>query len=258
MKTLDLRLGTAGWTIPRAVADRFPSAGSGLQRYAGRFGAAEINSTFYRPHRASTFVRWRESAPEGFRFAAKVPKAITHEARLVGCQPALHAFLAQVADLGEALGPLLVQLPPSLAFDTGVAESFFAGLREAFDGQVACEPRHPTWFTADADALLYGRRIARVAADPARIPEAGRPGGWRGLAYWRLHGSPRMYFSPYAPAFLEALAAAIHRLEADEAWVIFDNTASGAAAADALALQATMAAKARPGATPFRSVSGHA
>jgi uncharacterized protein YecE (DUF72 family) len=239
--TPNLRIGTAGWAIPRTVADRFPTVGSGLQRYAGRFNAAEINSTFYRPTRPSTYLRWRESTPEGFRFAAKIPKAITHEARLIDCQPALQVFLSQMGDLGETLGPLLVQLPPSLTFDPGVAETFFAGLRATFGGPVACEPRHPSWFGDAADALLRAQRIARVAADPARVPEAARPGGWPQLAYWRLHGSPRMYWSAYEPAFLETLATEISRLEANEAWVIFDNTASGAAAADALALQALTA-----------------
>lgn len=214
-----------------------------MQRYAARFDACEINSTFYRPHRASTFARWRDSTPDGFRFAAKVPKAITHEARLANCQPALSAFVGQVAELGEALGPLLVQLPPSLAFDPGVVEAFFEGLRTDFDGQVACEPRHPSWFQACADAMLHAFRVARVAADPARVPDAARPGGWTGLAYWRLHGSPRMYYSAYAPACLEALAAEVFRTEATQAWVVFDNTTSGAAAADALTLRTLL----RPG-----------
>jgi len=238
------RVGTAGWAIPRPVADRFPQVGSGLQRYAARFDAAEINSTFYRPHRASTFQRWRETTPDGFRFAAKVPKAVTHESRLVDCQARLAAFVAEVAALGEALGPLLVQLPPSFAFDRAVAEPFFAELRDVFDGQVACEPRHPTWFEPPVDALLRAFRVARVAADPARVAEAAHPGGWTGLGYWRLHGSPRMYYSAYGPAALEALAAEVSRGEADEAWVIFDNTTSGAAAADALALQALLARRA--------------
>jgi len=240
MTAPELRIGTAGWAIPRTVADRFPATGSGLQRYAGRFDAAEINSTFYRPHRLSTFARWRETTPAAFRFAAKLPRAITHDARLADCQPLLRTFLSEISALGDALGPLLVQLPPSLPYDAATAGGFFDGLRSAFDGPVACEPRHPTWFEVGADTLLRTRRIARAAADPARVPEAARPGGWPGLAYWRLHGSPRMYYSAYTPDVLEALAAEVRRTTAGEAWVIFDNTTSGAAAADALTLQALM------------------
>lgn len=230
------RIGTAGWTIPRFVADEFPVEGTGLQRYAARFSAVEINSTFYRSHKPSTWERWRQATPPDFRFAAKVPKTVTHGARLVGCEGLLDAFVAEVSEgLGEKLGPLLVQLPPSLAFDADVAGAFFASLRQRSDRPIVCEPRHASWFEPQADALLAAHRVARAAADPARHPRAGEPGGWRGLAYWRLHGSPRMYYSSYGEAFLSQLAADVGNHEG-EAWVIFDNTTSGAAAANALQL----------------------
>src|SRR5690349_8185592 len=167
-----VRVGTAGWSIPARFADAFPGTGSHLERYAGRFLAAEINSSFHRPHRPSTYARWAASVPEGFRFAVKVPKAITHERRLAGVEDELRAFLAEIAPLGARLGPLLIQLPPSLAFEPGLAAEFLGLLRAGFDGAGACEPRHPTWFGAEADAALTRFRIARVAADPARVPEA--------------------------------------------------------------------------------------
>ena len=236
----DARIGTAGWAIPRLVADRFPAEGSGLQRYAARFDAAEINTTFYRSHRPQTYLRWAESVPDGFRFAVKAPRAITHERRLVDVAALLDAFLAEVRLLGDRLGPVLVQLPPSLAYDAPAAGGFFATLRERHPGPVACEPRHATWFEPDADAMLAAHRIARVAADPARHPLAGQPGGWPGLAYWRLHGSPRMYYSAYGEAALDALAGQL-RAGPDEAWCIFDNTTSGAATADALELRRRLA-----------------
>ena len=235
------RVGTAGWAVPRAVRDRFASEGSGLQRYASVFSAAEINSTFYRPHRPATFARWRETTPLDFRFAVKLPRAMTHEARLVGCEAALDVFLDEVSGLGEKLGPLLVQLPPGLAFEPLAAEAFFEALRARAPGPLVCEPRHPTWFSDDADALLARHQVARAAADPARHPAAGSPGGWPGLAYWRLHGSPRMYFSSYGDEDLAALANEISAHGAEDRWCIFDNTASGAAAADALALTALLA-----------------
>jgi uncharacterized protein YecE (DUF72 family) len=238
-----LRLGTAGWAIPAETADAFPADGSGLQRYAGRFDALELNSTFHRRHRASTFARWVEDTPAGFRFAFKAPKTLTHEVRLdVGhpaFEPALQAALEDAGLLGDKLGPVLIQLPPSLAFDDK-AERFFARLRDAFAGQVACEPRHASWFETDAETMLASFRVARVAADPARHALAGGPGGWRGLAYWRLHGSPRVYYSSYNDAQLSALAASLTAqlaAEGGDVWCIFDNTASGAAAADALRLQ---------------------
>ena len=231
-----LRIGTAGWSIPRIVAAQFPVEGTGLQRYAARFNAAEINSSFYRPHKPATYARWAGSVPDGFRFAVKLPKTITHVARLIDCAALLTPFAAEIAGLGEKRGPVLVQLPPKLEFDAAVAHEFFARASEVLDGAVVCEPRHASWFEAEADALLAEHRIARVAADPARVPAGAVPGGWPGLAYFRLHGSPRPYFSGYEADALAEWATLVP--EGAETWVMFDNTASGRAAQDALAFGA--------------------
>jgi uncharacterized protein YecE (DUF72 family) len=212
-----------------------------LQRYAAVLPAVEINSSFYRSHRPATYARWAAAVPDGFRFGVKLPRSITHDGRLAEPRALLETFLAEIGALGERLGVLLVQLPPSLRFDRQVAAGFFDLLRERHAGLVACEPRHASWFTEEADALLRGREIARVAADPAVVPEAGVPGGWPGFAYWRLHGSPRMYYSAYPPAELERLVGAIRRV-AGEAWCIFDNTAAGAALGQALDLVARLRA----------------
>jgi uncharacterized protein YecE (DUF72 family) len=230
------RVGTAGWALPREWHAAFPMDGSHLQRYASRFAAVEINSSFYRAHRRSTYERWGASVPEDFRFAVKLPRAITHEQRLVACDVLLDVFLDEVRGLGDRLGPLLVQLPPSLSFDAGHADEFFADLRLRHPGAVVCEPRHATWFAPDAEALMRSYEIARVGADPARLPAAAEPGGWSGLAYYRLHGSPRMYYSAYQPGYLARLAETLReRASAGvPVWCIFDNTTLGAATGDAL------------------------
>jgi uncharacterized protein YecE (DUF72 family) len=232
-----IMLGTAGWSIPRVVADRVPGEGTHLQRYAQRLNAAEINSSFYRPHRPSTYARWAAAVPEGFRFAVKLPKTITHQAKLVDCEGLLATFAGEVAGLGDRRGTLLAQLPPSFAFPGAPAEHFFDSLDRLLGGQVVIEPRHASWYVPEVDALLAERRIARVLADPP-VPEAARePGGWRGLTYVRLHGAPRVYWSAYEPAALETLAARIAGWAANgEVWTIFDNTASGAALGNALDL----------------------
>ena len=232
------RIGTAGWALPRDCRDAFAEDGSNLQRYATRFGAVEINSSFYRPHRRSTWERWAASVPAGFQFAVKAPRTITHEQRLVGTGQLLDDFLAQVSALGDRLGCLLVQLPPSLRFEPEVAAAFLDDLRRRFAGGVAVEPRHETWFDATAGELLARHAVARVAADPARVPDAALTGGFAGLAYVRLHGSPRMYYSSYDDDYLDALALRLRELAvaARDVWCIFDNTAHGAAAANALSL----------------------
>jgi uncharacterized protein YecE (DUF72 family) len=237
--TDSIRIGTAGWSIPRQVADRFPAEGSGLERYAARLDAAEINTSFYRPHRPATYERWAASVPPDFRFAVKLPRAITHAAKLVDCAPELSRFAGEIAGLGEKRGPVLVQLPPKLEFTAAVARDFFTLADRTLGGPIVCEPRHPSWFETDADRLLSEHHIARVAADPARVPAAAMPGGWPGLVYVRLHGSPRIYWSGYEAEALERWARAVAR--GVPAWVIFDNTGSGRAAADALAFRSMVA-----------------
>lgn len=230
------RIGTAGWSIPASAGDRFPREGSSLERYAQRFDCAEINSSFHRSHRPDTWRRWASAVPESFRFAAKLSKEITHKRRLAEFEDPLAAALAEMAELGDRLAVLLVQLPPSLAFEPAVAETFLTALRARWDRDVAFEPRHASWFEPEADALLADLRIARVAADPAKVPEAAEPGGWSGLAYHRLHGSPVVYRSSYDDGRLEALAGRLAG-SAVPTWCIFDNTASSAATGDALKLK---------------------
>jgi len=231
-----IKVGCAGWSLPRALWPEFPAAGTHLQRYAARFNAVEINSSFYRPHQPGTYARWAASVPDNFRFSVKLPKTITHQQRLVDCAGLLDIFVAQISGLGERLGCLLVQLPPSLAFDAATVTGFLRALRERHGGPVALEPRHASWFSAPADALLDAWQVGRALADPV-VHEAGRiPGGFTGLLYVRLHGSPRMYYSAYDRAVLDAL---IIRLEVaarsdTNVWCLFDNTAEGAAVGDAL------------------------
>jgi uncharacterized protein YecE (DUF72 family) len=231
------RIGTAGWTIPASAAHAFPTEGSGLERYSKRLDCAEINSSFHRSHRADTWRRWASAVPQGFRFAAKLSKEITHKRRLADFEEPLAAALGEMEGLGDGLEILLVQLPPSLAFEPGTAEAFFAALRARWERHVACEPRHPSWFGPEADKLLADRRVARVAADPAKVPAAAEPAGWRGLAYYRLHGSPVTYRSSYDDGRLEAYADRLRAGAAVPTWCIFDNTASSAATGDALKLQ---------------------
>jgi uncharacterized protein YecE (DUF72 family) len=152
---------------------------------------------------------------------------------------ALLEFFDAVRGLGHKLGPVLVQLPPKLAFDDGVAQEFFTTLRELHPGAVVLEPRHPSWFTGSADRLLRSFEIARVAADPPKGSKlAARPGGWEGPLYWRLHGAPRTYYSEYDENWLQSFAEQL-RLPKNvslnkEIWVIFDNTALGHATANAV------------------------
>ena len=246
----DIHIGTAGWTLPRDHAHAFPPPGDAklthLQRYAHRLSCAEINSSFYRPHMHKTWERWAASTPANFRFSVKLPKAITHTAKLHNCGALLQTFLDQATGLGPKLGPLLIQLPPSLAFDEPTVHDFLTTLRELHPAShdtprhnpAALEPRHSSWFTPAADRLLRSFAIARVAADPPKgSPLAAIPGGFSHVHYYRLHGAPRTYYSDYTEPQLNTLAQTLRDTPPTiSLWVIFDNTALGHATANALRL----------------------
>lgn len=238
-----IRVGTAGWSIPRAAGHAFPGQGSHLARYARVLPCAEIDTSFYRGHRHEVYARWAAQTPPGFRFAVKLPRQITHEQRLRNARRPLEQFMSETSGLGRRLHVLLVQLPPSLAYEARPAGRFFELLASKFDGAVVCEPRHASWFAGPADRLLAKLRVGRVAADPARHAAAAVPGGWLGgrddgagaVLYYRWHGSPRMYYSAYDDAWLQERAAQVAAWHSRaERWCIFDNTASGAAASNAL------------------------
>ena len=223
-------IATAAWSIPKHVAGRFPEEGSGLARYAAVFKGVEINSTFYRRHRATTFERWSASVPDDFRFAVKLPREITHGLRLKNIDALFRTFLDDISPLDGKLGPLLCQLPPSLAFDAGSAEAALAAMRTAHAGPIVIEARHKSWASGQAMALLDRHRINRVLADPAPVwqirdfPEPPR--------YVRLHGKPEIYYSSYSDEDIRAF----RELLAPDSWCVFDNTASGAAAENALTM----------------------
>jgi uncharacterized protein YecE (DUF72 family) len=235
---MSIFIGCAGWTLRKEHAAHFPSAGTHLERYAGRLNCVEINSSFYRSHRMRTYQRWAESTPSGFRFAVKLPKQVTHVRRLVDVRPQVEQFLAETSGLGDKLGPILVQLPPSLEFDAPTIEGFFRDLRAHSGASIVCEPRHSSWFRQDAEALMEAYMIDRVAADPSIVPEAAVPGGCRQDCYFRWHGSPRTYYSAYDEQALGTLARQLlaFATRARSVWCIFDNTAEGAALTNALAL----------------------
>ena len=235
-----LLIGTAGWSIPASLADRFPGDGPHLERYARVMRATEINSSFHRAHRRSTYERWSSAVPENFAFSVKIPKAISHQKRCVDCADELQQFLDESAGLADKRRLLLLQLPPSFQFEKERMGQFFALCRRAEAPPIVCEPRHASWFTPEANALLEAWCVARAGADPARAAGAEVPGGWTGISYFRMHGTPRVYYSSYSAESLDRVAKMISTAP-DEAWCIFDNTASGAAAGDALSLRSRFA-----------------
>ena len=225
---MEIFIGCAGWNIGREMALAFPAEGTHLERYAARLNAVEINSSFYRPHRRATYERWAKSTPEQFRFAVKLPKQITHIARLAGAESLIEQFLAEVAGLGSKLGPILVQLPPSLRYEVSTADMFFAAAAAARRTRLCASHGMLSWFTAGAETLLKTHAVERVAADPAIVAATAVPGGHGHDVYYRWHGSPRMYYSAYneqsGSANLATRLLARLRNRCRDVWCIFDNT----------------------------------
>lgn len=223
-------IATAAWSIPKSVAAAFPEEGSGLTRYASVFDGVEVNSTFYRRHKTSTFERWAGTTPEGFRFAVKIPKEITHERAMKDIRQPFEIFLQDISALDDKRGPLLCQLPPSLRFDLETFDAAFDTMRNLDQGSIVLEVRHKSWASEQAIALLQRYSIDRVLADPALVWPASdfrQP-----PCYVRLHGKPKVYYSSYSDAEIDAFS----KLLGPDSWCVFDNTASGAAIENALTM----------------------
>jgi len=241
-------IGTAGWSIRAEHREAFSSDGSQLERYAARFNAVEINSSFYRPHRRATYERWAAAVGDDFLFSVKLPKTISHARHPGEREAEVARFADEVKGLGRKLGIVLIQFPPSLAYDVDRVLRLFTTIGDAVPCRLICEPRHASWFEKDAETMLDGLGVARVAADPAIVHSAGLPGGWRDIRYHRLHGSPKIYYSNYEPDTLEAMRATLAAEAAAglETWCVFDNTALGFATANALTIRTAFASGDHP------------
>jgi uncharacterized protein YecE (DUF72 family) len=235
-----VHVGIAGWSIRKEHTPLFGAEGTHLQRYASRFDAVEINSSFYKSHKRETYEKWAASVPARFRFAVKAPKTLTHEAGLEETGEPLKQFVHEISGLGRKLGCVLVQLPPGLAYDPRVVETFFTAMRARYRGPLVCEPRHPTWFTGAADRRLEAHGVGRVGADPPCAEEGGEPAASPKVVYYRLHGSPDVYYSSYDAGYLDRLADRISHARRVPVWCIFDNTARGAATLNAIDLIARL------------------
>jgi uncharacterized protein YecE (DUF72 family) len=236
-----IRIGTAGWVLPSASASRFPSEGSHLERYAQVFNCVEINSSFYKDPRPDTYAKWAAATPDDFLFSVKLNKYFLQEKRLVETGDRLKQTLEGILQLQDKLGALLVQLPPSLAFEEKIAAQFMKQLRKHFSGTVVWEPRHKSWGLPHAIETLSAFQMNKVLADPEPCPTAKilRP-QVENVRYLRLHGAPVRYRSSYTEVALQRIT---HRIFdepislAEQTWVIFDNTAHAHATNNALRLQ---------------------
>jgi uncharacterized protein YecE (DUF72 family) len=228
-----IRIGTSGF-IYEHWRRRFyppPARGSELELYARTFDTVELNVTFYRMPPSSTFRSWAARVPEGFLFAVKASRYLTHVRRLKEPRASVELLVERASELGSHLGPILIQLPPDLELDLVALEetldAFPAGIR------LAVEPRHASWFVEDVRAALTERNVALCVADRrGPITPLWRTADW---SYLRFHAGRAMPRSCYSSRELETWA---DRLEAGwgpaaTGFVYFNNDGNGCALRDA-------------------------
>ena len=166
---MNVWIGTSGFQYSEWKGNFYPedlATAKMLSFYAERFNTTEINYTFHRIPAQKTIENWKKQTPEKFCFALKAPQKITHWAKLRDCADILGYFCKVVSDLGESLGPLLFQLPPTFKKDAAVLSSF---LREVPSIRAAFEFRHESWFDDEIFDLLRSRNIALCIADTDAI-----------------------------------------------------------------------------------------
>lgn len=162
---------------------RFIKSGDRLAFYAGNFDTVELNVTFYRMPAATAFRGWRDAVPDGFKFAVKASRYLTHVRRLEDPQAPVEYLMERAEELGDRLGPILLQLPPTMEIDLDRLDRTL----EAFgrEVRVAVEPRHTSWFAPELCEALRARDAAFVLADRHRpITPLWATSGW---FYLRMH-----------------------------------------------------------------------
>ncbi|MGB3683910.1 MAG: DUF72 domain-containing protein [Rubrobacteraceae bacterium] len=187
-----LYLGTSGWSYADWEGSVYPEglpAAARLAEYVKRYATVEIDSTFYGTPRRSTVQKWREIVPDGFLFAAKFPQEITHEKTLVDCAGLAENFVRTMELLGDRLGPLLLQLPPS--FTVEGMDSLERFLEELPEGRYAVEVRHRSWVGSGLPALLREHGAALTLVDYPRMPRMEE--ATTGFSYVRWLGNRREF-----------------------------------------------------------------
>lgn len=236
MRMHDIRIGTSGWSYPHwkgLFYNETRPKSDWLDFYTQRFSTVEVNATFYHMPKPQTVENWRDGTPEGFLWAVKASRYITHVKKLRSPRESLERFYDVVDRFEHKLGPILFQLPPMLKFDAAVFDEFCAALKPG--RRHALEVRHPDWIGPDALQSLEARGIAFCIADTAgRFPYAEAVTA--DFVYIRLHGSQALYGSDYTEEELQAWAQKIRKWKRDT-YVYFDNDAHAFAPKNALRLK---------------------
>ncbi|HEV7825359.1 MAG TPA: DUF72 domain-containing protein [Mycobacteriales bacterium] len=233
-------VGTSGWQYKDWKGRLYPSElpqKAWLEHYAAHFDTVELNNAFYRLPERDTFAAWRQRTPDGFVMAVKASRYLTHIKRLKDPEEPVERLMGRAEALGDRLGPVLLQLPPTLKAEPALLDRtlrcFPAGVR------VAVEPRHETWWTDEVRGILerHGATLCWADRRSRPITPLWRTAGW---AYLRLHEGRATPWPHYGRDALRAWARRLADTWADEedAFVYFNNDPGGWAVADAVVFAA--------------------
>jgi len=231
-----IHIGTSGWIYNHWGGLFYPKdcpKTKWLEYYAEHYGTVELNASFYRLPKPQTFENWRKRTPDTFLWAVKANRYITHIKRLRDPEEPLERFFSSAEMLKEKLGPILIQLPPSLSFD----ETVFSHFCQQLKGNLlyALEVRHPSWAQERAVDILRDNNIALCISDTAgRYPYIEEDTAT--FIYVRLHGSKKLYASKYTEEELQTYARKIRDWPKDT-YLYFDNDYKGYAVKNAKRLK---------------------
>lgn len=219
-------IGTSGWNYDHWYDVFYPgnvAKKRRLEYYSGIFKTVEVNATFYRSFKQSTFQKWYNETPGNFTWAVKAVRYITHQKRLKNVDESVAMFIESIQPLKEKTGPLLFQLPPSLQFNKEITEKFIELLPSGY--RYVIEGRHESWLDPAAQSLLKDHNISWCISDSAgKYPYMESITA--DFTYIRLHGSQKLYASNYANDEIKDWADKIHKWNIDT-YVYFDNDANG-------------------------------
>lgn len=237
-------IGTSGWSYDHWQGVLYPHRAplpDRLNYYVQRFPTVEVNSTYYRWPPDTTFAQWYQRVPDDFVMTIKAPRGLSHRARLYEPEQWLERVSGGLRCLGNKCGVLLVQLPPTLAYDPARLEYFLGQIPTWL--RVAMEFRHPSWHRKEVFALLERRQAAYCIMSGAHLPcilRATAP-----FIYARLHGpdSHHLYAGSYSDDNLHWWAERLREWTAQQrdVFVYFNNDGAGNAVRNATTLREMLA-----------------
>lgn len=238
MNTKTLHIGCSSYNTASWIGIFYPETimkKEWFEYYSGRFKTYELNATFYRFPTLKSLQNWYDKTPEGFTFAVKAPKQITHFNKFVEVQQLVSDFYTVCKDgLQEKLGPVLFQLPPSFSYTPERLELIISTLHPDFTNVV--EFRNESWWVPEVYEALTQARITFCSVNYPKLPTTLI--GTTDIGYIRLHGNPKLFYSAYTPSALQELFQQILKMQQwKTVYIYFNNTASTAGIENAVAFQ---------------------